>query len=109
MIADRAPGIRQGAGLDIMKHHIRMKRRTHLVKTRKLAVPYPTVFICQLPEETQSIIRKDLESYAHENGFQLSWDTENNDYIAMSGRFCDIEEIYANIDLHFCQPEEDVC
>ena len=109
MIADRAPGIRQDAGLDVMKHHIRMKRRTHLVKTRKLAVPYRTVFICQLPEETQSIIRKDLESYAHENGFQLSWDTENNDYIAMSGRFCDIEEIYANIDLHFCQPEEDVC
>ena len=108
MIADRAPGIRQDAGLDMMKHHIRMKRRTPLVKTRKLAVPYPTVFICQLPEQTQSIIRKDLERYAHENGSQLSWDEENNDYTAMSGRFCDIEEIYANIDLHFCQTGEDV-
>lgn len=107
-MADLRPGIRQDAGLDVMKHHIRMKRRTHLVKTRKLAVPYPTVFICQLPEETQSIIRKDLEHYAHENGFQLSWDAENNDYTAMAGRFCDIEEIYANIDLHFCQTGEDV-
>ena len=108
MIADRVPGIRQGAGLDVMKHHIRMKRRTHLVKTRKLAVPYPTVFICQLPEETQSIIRKDLERYAHENGSQLSWDGENNDYTAMSGRSCDIEEIYQDTTLHFCQAGEDV-
>lgn len=79
-----------------------------MVKTRKLAVPYPTVFICQLPEETQSIIRKDLEHYAHENGFQLSLDAENNDYTAMAGRFCDIEEIYQDTILHFCQIGEDV-
>lgn len=79
-----------------------------MVKTRKLAVPYPTVFIYQLPEETQSIIRKDLERYAHENGSQLSWDGENNDYTAMSGRFCDIEEIYQDTTLHFCQTGEDV-
>lgn len=80
-----------------------------MIKIGKLTIPHTIIFICQLTEATQDIIRKDLEHYAHENGFQLSWDAENNDYTAMAGRFCDIEEIYANIDLHFCQPGEDVC
>ena len=108
-MADRAPGPRQGAGRDMMKRYIKMKRRTDLVKTRKLAVPYPTVFICQLPEATQDIIRKDLEHYVHENGFQLKWDAENNDYTAMAGRFCDINEIYRDTIPHLCPPGEDVC
>lgn len=78
------------------------------MKTRNLAIPYPTAFICQLPEAAQSIIRKDLERYAHENGSRLDWDPENNDYTAMAGRFCDIDEIYQDTTLHSFQPGEDV-
>lgn len=107
MITDRAPGLRQGAGLDMMEYHI--IGRTHLIKIGRLTIPHPTVFIAQLPETTQDIIRIDMEQYARENGFQLKWDAENNDYTAMAGRFCDIEEIYANIYLHLCPPGEDVC
>lgn len=78
----------------LMECHI--TGRTHLIKIGKLTIPHPTIFICQLPEETQSIIRKDLESYARENGLRLSWDAENNDYTAIAGRFCDIEGIYTD-------------
>lgn len=78
-----------------------------MIKERKLAVPYPTVFISQLPEATQIIIRKDLEQYARENGFHPAWDTENNDHTAMAGRFCGIGEIYQDTVLHFCQLGED--
>ena len=35
-----------------------------MVKERKLAVPHTTIFIAQLPEETQQIIRADLMEYA---------------------------------------------
>lgn len=75
-----------------------------MVKIRKLAIPYPTVFIFQLPEPTQRIIRKDLEQYAAENGYHLEWNPKNNDYIAMAGRFSDLEMIYQHTILHFCQP-----
>lgn len=52
-----------------------------------------SAFICTLPEETQNQIRKDLETYAEKQGFELEKDF-TGDYIAMNGRFCDIEEIY---------------
>ena len=51
-------------------------------------------FICTLSEEVQKQIRKDLENHAEENGYTLEIDEETGDYIAMSGRFCDIEEVY---------------
>lgn len=79
-----------------------------MIKIRKLTIPHPTVFIAQLPETTQDIIRIDMEQYAHENGFQLSWDAENNDYTAMAGRFCDIEEIYHDAILRLCKPRKNM-
>lgn len=66
-----------------------------MVKERILAVPYTTVFIAQLPKETQDIIREDMKLHARENGYRLEWDAEARDYIGMTRRFCDIEEIYA--------------
>ena len=51
------------------------------------------MFIYQLSEHEQNEIRKALEEHAKVNGYELELDTENNDYIAMSGRICDIEEI----------------
>ncbi len=79
-----------------------------MVKERKLAVPYTTVFIAQLPEETQRIIRADLMEYAREHNERLEWDPEARDYAGMTRRFCDIEEIYRDTDLIFCEPGEDV-
>ena len=79
-----------------------------MVKRRKLAVPYTSVFICQLSERTQNIIRKDIETYAEEHGFSLLLDEKTNDYIAMSRRFCDINEIYNETTLEFCKEGEDV-
>ena len=38
-----------------------------MVKERILAVPYTTVFIAQLPKETQDIIREDVKLHAREN------------------------------------------
>ena len=46
--------------------------------------------------------------YAKEQGICLGWDTETMDYVAMSRRFCDLDEIYARTDLQFCEPGEDV-
>lgn len=78
-----------------------------MVKERKLAVPYTTVFITQLPKETQQIIREDLMEYAREHNERLDWDTEARDYVGMTRRFCDIEEIYRDTNLIFCEPGED--
>ena len=36
------------------------------------------------------------ELHARENGYRLEWDAEARDYIGMTRRFCDIEEIYAH-------------
>jgi hypothetical protein len=77
------------------------------MKIRKLAVPYTTIFISQLPEETQEIIKGDLQHHAKKNGIILEKD-ENNEYIGLSGRFCDIEEIYSGVKLDFCEQGEDV-
>ena len=79
-----------------------------MVKERKLAVPHTTIFIAQLPEETQQIIRADLMEYAREHNERLEWDSEARDYAGMTRRFCDIEEIYKDTDLIFCEPGEDV-
>lgn len=79
-----------------------------MVKERKLAVPYPTVFIAQLPLETREIIREDLRQHAREMGYRLKWDPEAEDYVSMSRRFCDIDGIYMNTQLEFCEPGEDV-
>lgn len=79
-----------------------------MVRERKLAVPYTTVFIAQLPEETQEIIRVDLLEYAREHNERLEWDSEAQDYVGMTGRFCDIEEIYKYTNLIFCNAGEDV-
>lgn len=53
-----------------------------------------SLFICQLPKVTQEQIKKDIEIYVINHDFKLEIDNESNDYIAMQGRFCDIEEIY---------------
>ena len=79
-----------------------------MVKERILAVPYTTVFIAQLPKETQDIIREDMKLHARENGYRLEWDAEARDYIGMTRRFCDIEEIYAHTKVDFCEPGEDI-
>ena len=42
-----------------------------MVKERILAVPYTTVFIAQLPKETQDIIREDMKLHARENGIRM--------------------------------------
>jgi len=78
------------------------------MKVRKLAVPYSTVFIHQLPEGTQNIIRKDLESHAREHGYRLEYDMEAKDYVAMSRRFCDMDDIYMDTHLKFCREGEDI-
>lgn len=78
-----------------------------MVKKRKLAIPYTSVFICQLQKKTQDLIRRDLEAYAGLHGYELQWDKEANDYMAMTGRFCNIEEIYMNTALEFCKEGED--
>lgn len=79
-----------------------------MVETRKLAVPYTTIFICQLPKATQEIIEKDCISYASEKGINLEWDHEAHRLKALTGRFCDIEEIYNFTQLEFCEPGEDI-
>lgn len=79
-----------------------------MVKERKLAVPNTTIFIAQLSEGTRNIIRKDLEQHARENGYHLDWDGEANDYVGMTRRFCDIDEIYKDTKLVFCEPGLDI-
>lgn len=79
-----------------------------MVKERKLAVPNTTVFIAQLSEGTRNIIRKDLEQHARENGYHLNWDLEADDYVGMTRRFCDIDEIYKDTKLVFCEPGLDI-
>ena len=58
-----------------------------MVKRRVLAIPYSTIFICQLPEETQKIIRADLEECAREQEEELLMDEESGDYMGLSRRF----------------------
>jgi hypothetical protein len=79
-----------------------------LVKERVLAVPYTTVFIAQLPRATKNIIREDLMQHAKENGYHLDWDLEAQDYVGMTRRFCDIDGIYNDTVLKFCEPGEDI-
>lgn len=79
-----------------------------MVTHRKLAVPYSTVFIAQLPEETKNIIREDLKQHAREHGYRLEWNSEARDYVGMTRRFCDIDDIYLHTHLQFCEPGEDV-
>ena len=79
-----------------------------MVKERKLAVPNTTIFIVQLSAGTRNIIRKDLEQHARENGYHLDWDWEAKDYVGMTRRFCDIDEIYKDTKLVFCEPEIDI-
>lgn len=79
-----------------------------MVKERKLAIPFQTVYITQLPKETQEIIRSDMERYAREHGIILGWDAEAKDYVGMTRRFCDIDEIYLGTKLTFCGPGEDI-
>lgn len=79
-----------------------------MVKERVLAVPYTTIFIAELPEETQNIIREDLKQHAREHNYRLEWDRESKDYVGMSRRFCDVEDIYRDTELHFCEAGEDI-
>ena len=79
-----------------------------MVKERKLAIPFQTVYITRLPKETQDIIRSDMERYAREHGIILAWDAEAKDYVGMTRRFCDIDEIYLGTKLTFCDPGEDI-
>lgn len=82
--------------------------RTNVVKERVLAVPDTSIFIAELPEATRNIIRKDLEEHAREHHYRLEWDLKNKDYVAMSRRFCDMEDIYMDTHLHFCEAGEDI-
>lgn len=82
--------------------------RTNVVKERVLAVPDTSIFIAELPEATRNIIRKDLEEHAREHHYRLEWDRESKDYVAMSRRFCDMENIYTDTYLHFCETGEDI-
>lgn len=75
-------------------------------KRRVLAIPYSTIFICQLPEETQKIIRADLEECAREQEEELLMDEESGDYMGLSRRFCDISHIYQHTDLVYCKLEK---
>lgn len=79
-----------------------------MVKERVLAVPDTSIFIAELPEATRNIIRKDLEEHAREHHYRLEWDRESKDYVAMSRRFCDMENIYTDTFLHFCETGEDI-
>lgn len=79
-----------------------------MVKERKLAVPNTTILVAQLPEGTRNIIRKDLMQHARENGYRLEWDREANDYVGMTRRFCDMDEIYKDTKLVFCEPGADI-
>ena len=78
-----------------------------MVKERVLAVPDTSIF-AELPEATRNIIRKDLEEHAREHHYRLEWDLKNKDYVAMSRRFCDMEDIYMDTHLHFCEAGEDI-
>ena len=79
-----------------------------MVKERVLAVPDTSIFITEVPEATRNIIRKDLEEHAREHHYRLEWDLKNKDYVAMSRRFCDMEDIYMDTYLHFCEAGEDI-
>lgn len=59
-------------------------------------------------EMYEVIIREDMKLHARENGYRLEWDAEARDYIGMTRRFCDIEEIYAHTKVDFCEPGEDI-
>lgn len=83
-------------------------RRINLVEKRKLAIPYTTVFICELSKGTQDIIREDMEQHSAEHGYRLEWDRETLDYVGMTRRFCDIEDMYKDTKLEFCKEGEDV-
>ena len=74
-----------------------------MVKERVLAVPDTSIFIAELPEATRNIIRKDLEEHAREHHYRLEWDLKNKDYVAMSRRFADMEDIYMDTHLRFCE------
>lgn len=79
-----------------------------MIEIRKLAIPYPSVRISELPHYTQYIIRKDLEAHAKENGYILEANPiYSKNYIALDGRFCDIEQIYQDTKLEFCEPGQD--
>lgn len=79
-----------------------------MVEERVLAVPNTSVFIAELPEETRDIIRNDMRQHAREKGYRLEWDMEAKDYVGMTRRFCDIDSIYKETVLRFCEPGEDV-
>lgn len=53
-----------------------------------------TLFICQLPKETQEQIKRDLEQHALVNGYELKIDKVTGEYFAMQDRFLCIEDIY---------------
>lgn len=84
------------------------KAATGCRRMQKLAVPNSTIFIAQLSAGTRHIIREDLEQHARENGYRLEWDWEAKDYVGMTRRFCDIDEIYQNTKLIFCERGEDI-
>lgn len=52
------------------------------------------MFIFQLPKHEQNKIRKQLENHSKLNGYELEIDSESNEYLAMLGRVCDIQEIF---------------
>lgn len=64
------------------------------IMKQKFKIDHNNRFIHTLPEEVQTQIRKDLETYAEENGETLEIDPETDEYLAMSDRFCWIEDIY---------------
>ena len=78
-----------------------------LIRERKLAIPYPTIFLSQLSEKTKDIIREDLRPSAEENGCCLAWAWEADVYAGLSRRFCDIDDIYRGTQLTFCRERED--
>lgn len=53
-----------------------------------------SLFICQLPQDIQDQIKQDVETHAYENGYILEIDEETNEYVALSRRFCDIDDMY---------------
>lgn len=52
-----------------------------MVERRGLPIPYSTIFICQLTEETQKTIRTDLEEYARGREEELLVDDESGGYM----------------------------
>ncbi len=79
-----------------------------MVEKRKLAIPYTTVFISELSKGTQDIIREDMKQHAANHGYRLEWDNKACDYVGMTRRFCDIDDMYSDTKLEFCKEGEDV-